>query len=63
MLVWIMNDESWEERTVGVRSSVGHRKEETLVMYLFEVLIFELFTVDGLSTGTLHGVMGQHIHL
>lgn len=56
-----MNDESWGEHTIGVRSSVGHRKEIWLVMLLFEVLILEFLTVDGLSTGTLHGVMGQHV--
>lgn len=44
-----------------MRSSVGHGEEETLVMILLEVLIFELLTIDGLPTGTLCAVMGQYI--
>lgn len=36
-----------------VRTSVGHGQEERLVVGELEVLVGELLTVDGLSTGAL----------
>lgn len=35
-------------------TSIGHRKEVRLVMLPGEVLVFELLTIDGLPTSTLH---------
>jgi hypothetical protein len=46
-----------ELRTVGVGSGVGHGQEERSVVSELEVLVGELVTVDGLSTGTV--VVGE----
>lgn len=42
-----------ELRTVGVGSGVGHGQQSRLGVLELEVLIGELVTVDGLSTGTV----------
>jgi len=48
------NDGSDEELgSVGVGSSVGHGEQEGLVVPQLEVLVGELVSVDGLSTGTV----------
>jgi len=39
--------------SVGVRSSVGHREKSGLGVLELEVLVSELLTVDGLSSGTV----------
>ena len=36
-----------------VRAGIGHRKHEWELVLVLEVLICELFTVDGFSAGTL----------
>jgi hypothetical protein len=52
------NDGGDEELgSVGVGSSVGHGEQEGLVVPQLEVLIGELVSVDGLSTGTV--VVGE----
>jgi hypothetical protein len=43
--------------SVGVGSSVGHGEQEGLVVPQLEVLVGELVSVDGLSTGTV--VVGE----
>jgi hypothetical protein len=54
------NDGGDEELgSVGVGSSVGHGEQEGLVVPQLEVLISELVSVDGLSTGTV--VVGELI--
>jgi hypothetical protein len=52
------NDGGDEELgSVGVGSSVGHGEQEGLVVPQLEVLVGELVSVDGLSTGTV--VVGE----
>ena len=54
------NDGGDEELgSVGVGSSVGHGEQEGLVVPQLEVLIGELVSVDGLTTGTV--VVGELI--
>lgn len=48
---WHGGDE--ELGTVGVWTSVGHGQQTWSVVLLDEVLILELLTVDGLTTGTV----------
>ena len=44
-----------DRRHVRVRAGVGHGEQERLVVGELEVLVGELFTVDGLSTSALEG--------
>ena len=44
-----------ELATVGARACIGHRKNTTASVLVLEVLIFELATVDGLTTGAVAG--------
>ena len=47
-------DEAEEElRSVGVGTSVGHGEDTGTVVLVDEVLIGELSSVDGLTTGTV----------
>lgn len=43
----------WEKKCLRVGTSVGHGEKTRALVADLEVLIGELLTVDGLSTGTL----------
>lgn len=44
---------SWERKGLRVGTSVGHGEKTRALVADFEVLVGELITVDGLTTGTL----------
>lgn len=39
--------------SIGIRTGIGHRKQERLVVHLIKVLIFKLLAVDRLAASSL----------